>query len=112
MARRWRVPKQPRSRRFEPLLTPTETAPLLITARRASRIAPPRRGHFIPVPPPQVPVPTWIPPLIVPARRATHPALHRSHWAAAPLGSSGPHETLWHLGTPGNGWQFGTPVVT
>ena len=82
MSRRWRIPQQP------------------------------RRGRFTAVPPPPIPVPVWIPAYTTPARRATHPAIRRTRYAAAPLGSFGPHETLWRLGTPGSGWQFGTPVIT
>lgn len=72
-----------------------------------------RRGRFFSVPatpPPTVPV--WVSPFIRPARRPLLPTVRRGQLIQMPLGSFGPHETLWRLGTPGNGWQFGTPVIS
>lgn len=70
------------------------------------------RGRFTQVPPAPIPVPVWIPPHIVPARRATHPYIHRSRQIQGPLGNFGPRETFWRIGQPATGWQFGPPTTT
>lgn len=45
-------------------------------------------------------------------RRPLPYVARRARTLPFPLGNFGPHETLWRLGTPGSGWQFGTPVVS
>lgn len=75
--------------------------------------APPRRGRFFSVPAnPPPPIPIWIPPFTGPARRPLQPVVRRGRLAQFPLGSFGPHETLWRLGAPTSSWQFGVPVTT
>lgn len=69
-------------------------------------------GRYLQVPPAPIPVPVWIPPHITPARRATHPYIHRGHYTWAPLGNYGTRETLWRFAPPSNGWQFGPPSTT
>lgn len=75
-----------------------------------------RRGRFFDVPPvaPAPAPPAWVPPILTSTRSRTAHAARRGQIIQVPQTQApgAGRETLWRLGIPGNGWQFGVPVIS